>query len=363
MGRLTLGLYLASRFFIAIVATFALCSILIFMIDFIEMLRQSGKYGNIGLDKVLKLTLLRLPAYTELLITFAVLVGTIGALLQLNRKNELAVMRAGGMSVWQFLWPGVLVALAFGIFGVAVYNPLAAAARAQAEQQHAKYYGRESNFLAQSSGSSWLRQDSTDGSSVLHGAAVSDGGLKLTAVTAFRFDDQGRFLERISGESAQLRAGYWDISNVWVTRTGSPPEKFDRYYLSTYLTPERVRDALGTVISVSIWELPGLIELAEKAGLSASGYEVQLQLLLSRPFLLVVMVLLGATVSLKSFRSGGIQNMVLLGMGGGFGFFLAAEISRQIGVAGLVSAWVAVWVPVGVACLLATTVLLHQEDG
>jgi lipopolysaccharide export system permease protein len=48
---------------------------------------------------------------------------------------------------------------------------------------------------------------------------------------------------------------------------------------------------------------------------------------------------------------------------GGFGFFLIAEVSRQIGMAGLAPAWVAVWVPIAVVSLISMTVLLHQEDG
>jgi len=363
MARPTLRYYLARRFFVSIVAVFALCSVLIFMIDFIEVLRQSGKYGDIGIDRVLRLTALRLPAYAELLITFAVLVGTIATLLQLNRKSELAVMRAGGMSVWQFLAPGLIVALAFGVFGVTVYNPVAASSRAEAERLHAKWFGREANFLSQAGGRSWLRQDGVDGSSALHGAAVTNGGLALTTVTVFRFEKDGTFAERISGREAVLRDGYWAISDAWVTRPGTPPQRYDMYHLSTYLSPERVRDALGTVISLSFWDLPGLIDLAQKAGLSTGLYEVQYQLLLSRPFLLLTMVLLGATVSLRSFRSGGIQTMVLTGLGGGLGFFLAIEVSRQMGISGLVPPWVAVWIPVVAACLLSVTVLLHQEDG
>ena len=40
-------------------------------------------------------------------------------------------MRAAGMSAWQFVRPGMYVAVLIGIFAVTVYNPLAAAARAQ----------------------------------------------------------------------------------------------------------------------------------------------------------------------------------------------------------------------------------------
>lgn len=364
MSGSTLSWYLAKRFFSAMCAVFVLCCLLVFMIDFIEMLRQSGKHGGgVGMFGVAGLTLLRLPAYAELLITFAVLVGTIATLLQLNRKSELAVMRAGGVSVWQFTRPAIALAFGLGVFSVTVYNPLAASARAEAERLFALYYGRESNFFRVAGAESWFRQDGLDGSSALHAAAITEGGLVLTGITAFRFGPDGNFMERISGKVARLKNGYWEIEDGWLTRPGFRPVEFETYQLSTYLTPERVRDAVGTVISLSFWELPDLIEVAEKTGLSADQYRVQYQLLLSRPMLLVAMVLLGATVSLRSFRSGGIQSIVLLGLGGAFGFFLLAEVSRQLGAAGMLAPWAAIWVPVGVALLLTTTVLLHQEDG
>ena len=137
------------------------------------------------------------------------------------------------------------------------------------------------------------------------------------------------------GARADLRDGFWEIRDAWVVRIGREPEKFDTYLLSTYLTPERVTDALGSLLSVSFWELPTLIEVAEKAKLSSGRLRIQYEALISRPLLCAAMVLLAATVSLRSFRQGGIQTMVVTGMIGGFGFFLLAEISRQLGAAGL----------------------------
>jgi lipopolysaccharide export system permease protein len=307
---------------------------------------------------------LRLPAYTEILLAFAVLVGGIGALLSLNRKSELIVMRAGGMSVWQFLRPGMAVALVLGIFAVTVYNPLAAAARSEAERRVAEAFGRtESTLLAATGAESWLRQDGTDGQSVMSARAAADQGLRLAGVIVYQFDSLGRFVERIDAERASLSDGYWELQKASVSRPGREPETFDTYTVSTYLTRERVGEALGSEIAVSLWQLPSLIQVAERAGLSAARYKMQYALLLSRPMLLMAMVILAATVSLGSFRSGGIQTMVITGMVGGIGFFLLTEVSRQIGVAGLVSPTTAVWVPIGLALLVALSVLLHQEDG
>lgn len=364
MGRpKTLRFYVAKRFLLAIVGAFAVCAVLIFMIDMIELLRMSRRATDLSIVSLLWMALLRLPAFSEILLAFAVLVGSIGALLTLNRKSELIVMRAGGMSAWQFLRPGILVALLLGIVAVTVYNPLAAASRSEAERLIAEAFGKEASLLAASGEGSWLRQDGADGQSVMAARAVADQGLSLAGVIVFQFDPQGRFVERIDADRAILGDGFWSLQRAVVSRPGREAESFDVYTVSTYLDRERVSDALGSEIAVSFWQLPDLIEVAEKTGLSAGRYKMQYALLISRPMLLMTMVILAATVSLRSFRSGGIQTMVLTGMIGGIGFFLLTEVSRQVGVAGLVSPSTAVWVPIGVALLVSLTVLLHQEDG
>ena len=355
--------YLAARFALAVIGTFTLCALLIFMIDIVELLRQAGKFGRAPSGQIALMAILRLPAYTEMLLPFCVLVGCIGTLLMLNRKSELTVMRASGMSALQFVRPGIIVAFVLGVFSVAVYNPLAAWARGESERLFAEAFGREMTVLRSEGNGAWLRQEGADGASVLHASAAASNGLVLHEVMFLQFDPAGHFVERIDGSRATLHDGYWEVAAANVARMGQKPEMYDVYTVSTALSPERVADALGSAITVSVWELPGLIEVTEKAGLSADRFRVQLALLLSRPVLLIVMVLLAATVSLRSFRSGGIQTMVAVGLIGGFAFFLFAEVSRQVGIAGLAPPLLAVGVPVVLGLCGALAVLLHQEDG
>jgi lipopolysaccharide export system permease protein len=361
--RRTLRRYVAKRFLFSILGAFMVCACLIFMIDMIELLRMSRRATDLSLGTLVWIGLLRLPAFSEILLAFAVLVGSIGALLSLNRKSELTVMRSAGMSAWQFLRPGLTVTLLLGTLAVAGFNPLAAAARSESEQIIAEVFGREAGLLAASGEGSWLRQDGADGQSVINARASSNQGLSLAGVIVFQFDREGRFVERADAERAVLQDGYWELHKATVSRPLREAEIFDNYSLSTHLDRERVGDALGSEIAVSFWQLPALIQASEKAGLSASKYRMQQALLVSRPGLLLAMVVLAATVSLRSFRSGGIQTMVLMGMIGGIGFFLLAEISRQFGAAGLLSPALAVGVPIALALLVSLTVLLHQEDG
>lgn len=362
-GPPTLRLYVGKRFLFAILGAFAVCCALIYMIDMVELLRMSRKATSLSMAGLLWIGLLRLPAFTEILLAFAVMVGSIGALLSLNRKSELIVMRAGGMSVWQFLAPGLFVVLLLGIAAVTVYNPMAALARAESERLIGIHFGQEASLLASSGGENWLRQDGAEGQSIITAGSSANQGLSLSGVTIYQYSREGRFVERIDAERANLGNGVWELVNATVTRPGEIAVQHSRYSVSTYLTRERVSDALGSEISISFWQLPKLIELAERAGLSAARYRMQYAMLASRPALLLTMVVLAATVSLRSFRSGGIQTMVLTGMVGGIGFFLLTEVSRQIGLAGLVAPTTAVWTPICLAVSVSLSVLLHQEDG
>ena len=73
----------------------------------------------------------------------------------------------------------------------------------------------------------------------------------------------------------------------------------------------------ATPETVPFWELSSYIDHAESAGLAAAGYRLQYYQLLAQPFYLAAMVLLAASVSLRFFRFGGVQKIVLGGIGVG----------------------------------------------
>ena len=328
---------------------FAVCCVLIFFVDFIEMLRRAGNYnGEVSGFLLAWMTLLRLPSFSELTLPFAVLIGTVGIFLMLSRSSELIVVRA---------------AFLLGIVFVCVYNPLAATARAKAERLYADAFDREETLLKTKNAGAWLREDGADGPSVVHAMRSSNQGLELTGVTVFQYAPDQTPTERIEARRAILKDGRWELEDAWVSAVGSEPALYKHYLLSTYLTPTQVRDTLGTEFSISFWDLPNFIEIAERAGLPATQYRVQYQLLLSRPFLLMTMVLIAATCSLRAFRFGTVQLNALGGIAAGFAFFVLAEVSRNFAMAGLTSAMAAAWVPVIIAASLALTVLLYKEDG
>jgi len=77
----------------------------------------------------------------------------------------------------------------------------------------------------------------------------------------------------------------------------------------------------------------------------------------------LILVLLAASVSLRFFRFGGVQKMVLSGVSAGFLLFVLSKITDDMSKSELISPLVAAWTPVLVGGLTGFVVLLFQEDG
>ncbi len=357
----TLGRYLSLNFLKMVLMVFGTVFALVYTIDFVELMRRAGDAEHASAGTLARLALFRTPAVAEQVFPFAVLFGSMAALLQLSRKLELVVARAAGISAWQFLQPGVLVALGIGVISVVAYNPLSAALKQKASEIEARIFTR--NLKAASGKDLWIRQKSVDGQAIIRAESAIEKTTTIARVTAFTFDDNGAFSERIEAGTATLRDGYWEFTDARVLSQSTEPQSFSTYYLASNLEPSQVRQTFTPAESVPFWDLNDTVARTERAGLDATRYRLQHDVLLARPLLFVAMVFVAASVSLRFFRFGGIGRMVLGGVAAGFMLYVATELMEDLGASGLVGPTVAAWFPAVVGSLLGTLALLYQEDG
>ncbi|ACL60665.1 LPS export ABC transporter permease LptG [Methylobacterium nodulans] len=357
----TLGRYIAGRLLRMIAGVFLTVFALVYTLDFVELMRRAGETQGIGALTVARLSLLRTPSIAEQIMPFAILFGAMGALLQLSRKLELVVARAAGISAWQFLQPGVFVALAVGALMVGAYNPMAAALKQHSTEIEARIFSRSNR--GGSGKDLWIRQRSVDGQAIVRAETAIEGTTTLAGVSVFAFDDQGTFTQQIEARQATLHDGYWELQDARVLAKDSQPESYDTYLVASNLVPSQVRQRFTPPDSVPFWQLGDTIARSERAGLDATRYRLQRAVLLARPMLFVAMVLVAASVSLRFFRFGGIGRMALAGVAAGFALYVARQVMEGLGASGIVAAPVAAWFPAVVGSLLGTLALLYQEDG
>ena len=359
----TLSAYIARHFLASVAMVLVVLIGLVVLIDAVELLRRTSGREAASFGVVMQMVLLRVPYMAQKLIPFAMLFGGMLALTRLTRTHELVVARAAGVSVWQFLLPGLVLALAIGGFAVTAFNPLASATTWRFEQMEAKYLRGRPSMLAVSASGLWLREGRADGQTVVHALRISQREMKLHDVVIFVYEGLDRFTRRIDARTAQLEPGYWKLREALVSDPDRPSAFFPEYRLETQLTLDQIQESFASPETMSFWDLPRFIETMEAAGFSALRHRLHWHSLLSGPLLLCAMVLIAATFSLRLTRRGGTGLLILGGLFAGFLLYTVSDVVLAFGLSATIPVVLAAWAPAGVFTLLGLAMLFHLEDG
>lgn len=365
----TLGIYFTKQLLKNILMTFLLILVLIVAVDMTDQARRMSSYPDASVSDFLMISLAKAPGFAERILPFATLFGCIATLLVLNKKMELVVARAAGVSVWQFLWPALMTAIVLGLFSMMVYNPFSLHIKELGKIVEARVYGGKGNNEGDRASNLWLRQYSEKGDLIIHAAISRNEGRVLNGIVAHRFDADGRHVERIDAASASYKESHsnasaqWSFKDASVSIASENPFHMKEYRINTNLTVDQLSSASTSASEVSFWRLPERIRATELAGNISNSLQMQLHSLLARPLLFVAMVLIAATVSLKFVRFGQNSRVILAGILAGFVLYVVSELVVGFGKNGIVPPWVAAWSPATVATLIGLTIILHQEDG
>src|SRR5579883_31144 len=359
----TLFRYIVAQFFLWCAGVFAAMLTVVFLLDYIELIRRAGTKPDATLLVLLEMGALKQPYMAQQIMPFAILFGTMMAFWRLTRSNELVVARAAGVSVWQFLTPPLAGALVLGVIAVTVFNPIASVMQSRYESLESRILRGSGDQLTISRNGLWLRQSDDNGNhSVLHAERFLPRHTELQDVMVLFFVNDAQ-VGRIDAKSAILESGKWEIVDGTRWSPGKAPEPFDRAEVPTNLTPRKIQESFASPETMSFWELPGFIRLLENSGFTAQRHRLYFNALLARPLLFTAMVLIAATFSLRMQRRGGTTLMIAGGIVSGFLLYFLSDVVFALGLSATIPVSMAAWTPAGISWLLGASMLLHLEDG
>ncbi len=359
----TLSAYIARQILFWIGVVFLGLSSVLLMFDLVEQFRRVAGKPDVGYGVAIQLALLQLPHLVELTLPFVVLFGAMMAFWRLSRSSELVVARAAGVSAWQFLLPGLAIAVLLGTFQMAAFNPLAATLLARFERLDATYLKHSTSRLAVSRTGLWLRQGDDRGQTVINALRSTSDGTELLTVIFFVFEIPDRFVRRIDAERAVLQDGYWSIRNAWISSPNEERRLVETYTVATDLTPDKIQDSFASPETMSFWALPGFLETLEAAGFSGHRHRLHWHSLLATPLLLGGMILFAAVFTLKTGGRTGATRTISLGIICSFVLYFASDVIRALGLSASIPAVLAAWSPAAIATFLALAMVFHLEDG
>lgn len=359
----TLYVYFARQFLAWLVGILLTLMAIIILFDVVELTRRAQGKEAADFWIVLRMALLRAPLLAEKVLPFAVLFAALLSFRRLTKSNELAVARAAGISVWQFLLPATSIAVLFGVVQVTLFNPLSSILLSEYERMENVFFKGRTSLLAVKSSGIWLRQGGDQGQVVIHAARVAQDSMRLEDVIVFLYRGRDQFSGRIDAASATLHDGYWELSSAWLSKPHQRPQRVASYRLPTDLTLESIQDGFASPETMSFWDIPGFIRSLEAAGFTAHRHRLYWHALLATPVLLCAMVLIAATFSLRPARRGGTVYLAAGGIGAGFLLYFMSNVVYALGLSSSIPVVLAAWTPAGVSMLLGVSTLLHLEDG
>ena len=202
-----------------------------------------------------------------------------------------------------------------------------------------------------------------EGYVILHAQKIDQPSWTLRNITAFYFDNNDEFLQRLDAQEADLEEVQWVFKDVTLHDSEGNLQALKTYSLPTYLTMQDVRDSFASPNTMSFWQLPGYIRTLEETGFDASSLRVHYQSLLAQPLLFAAMILLAAAVATRPPRNRGGLLLVATGVFTGFIVFFLSSFLQALGASQQIPVELAAWAPSLICLLLGVSVIINLEDG
>lgn len=352
----------------------------IVLVDVVEQMRTIGSRTQIGLQTAFQLTMMKTPGLIMDTLPFAMLVGSILAYSQLNRRSEIPAVRAAGVSAWRFLGPVMVLAGIMGVLMVTVIDPLATRLNEGFNNERARLLGEaqtevdgvwlsQGDLQAGAGETGAAADDNPNGQAIIHARHVVGRGQALEDVTFWYFrpgaggTSDREFTHRIDAERAELTPGFWQLSGVVENRLGGGVKRESNLALPTNLKGDTLLSRFASAKTIPFWELPSFIQSGSAAGMEVDAYVLKFHSLLATPFFMLAMALIGAVVCLRLARSGGLSRLIGAGALAGFVLFFANRLAAGMSASGATPPEAAAWCPPLFALFAVLTLLAHAEDG
>lgn len=335
---------------------------IIMLFEVAELLRRSAESPLATVPVVLLMAFFKLPDTIEKVLPFVALFSAMFTFWRMTRSQELIIVRASGVSVWQFMLPIVATTFLLATANITIINPVGARMVARYWEMEATYLYRPATLELTGAGL-WLRQKFKDYEFLLHADTVTLTPMTLQPLMTIVYDKDKHYVGRIDGEKAILTDGFWLIADAWYTPNRQPGQKLKEYRIPTDLTMQKIQESMAAPNTVSFWALPRFINSLQAIGLPTVRHQMQFQSLLAEPLLLSAMILFAAACSLRLTRRGGTLGLASAGVAVGSAAFALNSVLQALGGTQTLPVILAAWAAPLICLAAGVAALLYLEDG
>ena len=281
--------------------------ILIFFIDVIELFRRSSdKVGvthlkDAGFYSVIGMAGLKIPNNIEKILPFAILIGSISCFNQWRKKNYYIISRTFGISLWKITSPALISFFIIGLISIILLNPLSAIFNKKYNALQTLYFGQKDfkTFTFDTKGF-WIKETSMSKQLIINASKIDDINNTLHNVNVFVFDKNKKFQQRLSANKARFSQNTLNLYRVDMISRTNTFKNIKKYTFPVKSKSSDFNVAINKPETIFILDLPSYIFKMKKYGLNTSKHLLHFFRLVCQPFLIISMILLSASLMLRS---------------------------------------------------------------
>lgn len=360
--------YITRSFLAATLASLASFIVIFIAIDMMEKLDKFID-RKVPWDIVAEYYMNFLPQMVSLVLPIGLLLGSLFSTGKLSQNSEIVAMRSGGMSMYRFMFPYVIIALLAS--GAAMYMNGWLAPKANTRMLAIKREYLKDNIVQNVQMNMHL-QNAPGEFLVVGNFNISQGKAERIGLYQFDPSDRTRLIRRVDAKQMT-----WDTTKkIWrlsgaVERIFGKDSTQELYHtldekeslIKLTFTPKDLRDrqlATNETSEITIPDLERRIELAKSVGKDTARDEVDYYSKFSMAFSALIVVLFGVPFASQKKRGGlAVQFAVALGIA--FFYLAFTKISFTFGYSGEMPPLLTAWLANGIFAVIALIVMLRVQ--
>ncbi len=361
----TLFIYLFKKFYFLFFAFLISIVTLVYFIDLIEVMRIFSEDG-IAIYNAFKISALKMPFLIIELLPFIILFSSVSLFLTISRTSELHIIKSIGLSTFQILSPLFFACAIIGVFVLLIFNPFAIWTQLQYEVQESELAGKSNDANVIRSGETFHNYINEERITIMLDRVVpnrNDNNILNVFNGMIIFGDNGNITKLMEFRSAKVVSNKWSISGIKQTDyTNNAITNVDSYELNLDID---AKDLLAKIIDpkfLNIYQITDYIFKFKDVNLVTQGHKLLWHQYLSLPFLILVLSMIGAVLSMNKNRHIKPLLIILRSIAVGLLVYIAMQMFLSLGQNNVMRAAIAVWLPIIFGIVLSVYIILRREE-
>lgn len=338
--------YLLKNFFITfiyIVLIFYSFGILLNLFEEIEFFKNL----DVNIFLPLILTSIYMPSMIIQILPFIIFISSLWFMLKIRNNKDLLTLKVYGYSNLKILLLLAGTSFFLGWLILIVVNPFTASMSKYYEKTKSNYSRDIDHLITFNKNGLWIKENVKDMQRII--SAERPEGYDLINVKIFHYNNEAELIEKIISKKVDISENNWKLENVIIFNHKDGIIKkieLEKYEINSLYDHNKITSLFKNFDTMSFMNIILNYKNLIKKGYNEEYLIQNLHLLLSMPFLLLLMTGLASIFTMNTLRKSDNLKLVALALVTSVLTFYFKDLFLALGKTGRIPLILAVWSPV-----------------